>query len=132
MESRDVRRTGVDKLPVNLVREEEKVVFLHKVANLIHLAAGVEVAARIVRIADEYTFGALGDKFLDFIDMWQRESLLYRGDNRTDDGSGGNGERHVVSVCRFRNNNLISRIETGEKSKENSFTASCRDDYVIC
>ena len=87
MASRNVGRTGVDKLAVHLIGEEIQVVLLHEVADLIHLTARIEVARRVVRIAYHDSLGALVDELLEALHLGQAESLLNSGGDGADDRS---------------------------------------------
>ena len=61
---RDVGSTRVAELAIDFVREEVEVVLLHDVAQLLHLLHRVEVARRVVGVADQDALGAWGDEFL--------------------------------------------------------------------
>ena len=52
VKSRDIWSVCIGKFAVHLVAEKEEVVALHNVANLHHLLAGIDVACRVVRVAN--------------------------------------------------------------------------------
>lgn len=57
MTSRDIRGTGIDKLPVYLIREKIKIIFLYDIPDLIHLTTRIQITRRIVRVTDQDRFG---------------------------------------------------------------------------
>ena len=63
--------------------------------------------------------------------MRKRKSLLDGGHNGFYHSSGRNGKSHIIGIGRLRDNDFISRIQTGEKSEKHSFAASGGDDDVI-
>ena len=65
--SRNIRRTGVYELAVNLIGEQVKVIFLNQVTQLQHLLAGVKITRGVVGVANEYTLGTLCDELLEFL-----------------------------------------------------------------
>ena len=79
MESRDVGCTRVAELAVNLVGEEEEIIFLDQIADLKHLFHSVEIAGRVVGIADKYALCARGDQLLELLDSRKREALVNVG-----------------------------------------------------
>ena len=41
MEGRDIRHSRVDKLPVHLIAEKEKIVLLHDISQTLHFLTGI-------------------------------------------------------------------------------------------
>ena len=111
----DVWGTRIDKLAIHFVGEEEKVVLLHEVAYLIHLATGIQITGRIIGITNQDSAGAVVYQLLELLHFRQREPLFYGRRNRTDFSAGGNGKRHIVGISRLRHDNLVTRIKTGHK-----------------
>ena len=127
----DIRTAGIDILTVNLIREEIEVVLLHQVTNLIHLSAGIEIARRVVRVADQNGTGALIDKLLKLLYLRQGETFFYRCGDGTDLGTRRDGKRHIVSVSRFWYDNLVARVEAAHEREEYSLrTSRCNDDII--
>ena len=73
----------------------------------------------------------LVDEFLKLLHLRQRESLL--------NGSGYGaylctsryGERHIVGVGRFGDDDFVARVEARHECEEHGFGASRRDDDVV-
>ena len=123
MESRNIRGSTVAEFTVNLVTKQVEVVFLYQVANLVHLVAAIEVTCRVVRIADQNTFGFRGNHFLNLLDVWQVETF-FNGRNYGFDGrSTGNCKCSIVGIGRFWNNNHESEV--------NSFRTTGSDNNVV-
>ena len=118
MHGRDVRRTRVDELAIHLIREQVEVVLLHEVANLVHLLLRVEVAGRVVRIADQDSLRAFVDQLLKFLHLRQTKALVDGGRDRTDNRSSRNRKAHVVGVRRLRNDDLVTGIQTAHESEK--------------
>ncbi len=131
MASRDVRRAGVDVFAVYLVGEEIQVVLLHEVAYLVHLATCVQIARRVVGVADEDGTGVLVDKLLKLLHLRQRESLLNGSGYGANLGSCRDGKRHVVGIGWLRDDNLVARIETRHECEEHCLRSARRDDDVV-
>ena len=131
MTGRDIRRTGIDKLAVHFIREQVKIILLHHVTNLVHLAAGIQIAGRIIRVTDQNSFCAFVYQLLELLHFRQGEPFLDGSRHRADHGSGRNGKRHIVGIGRFRHNDLISRIQATQKSKQHRFRTSGSDDDII-
>ena len=131
MASRDVRRTGIDKLTVHFIRKKIQIVLLHQIANLIHLTARIEVSRGVIRIANQNGPRTFVNQLLELLDLRQRKSFFYRSGYRTDDRSRRNGKCHVIGVCRFGNDDFVARIQAGQKSEQHSLRTSRRDDDVV-
>ena len=131
MAGRDVRRPGIDELPVYLVRKQVQVIFLHQVADLVHLAARVQIPGRIVRIANEYGFRFLVYQRFEILNIRQRISVAYIGFDGFYLHTGLHGKRYIVGICRLGYNNVVTRIDTRRECQLQSFRASSRDNYVL-
>ena len=127
----DVRRTRVDEFAVHLVGEEVQGVFLHEVPDPVHLLLGVQVARRVVGVADQDRLRALVDQFLEFLDLRQAEALLDRRHDRADHGARGHGERHVVGVRRLRDDDFVARVQAAQEGEEYRLAAAARDDDFV-
>ena len=73
---RNIRRSRIDKLTIYLVGEKEKVVLLHKVTYLIHLAASVKIAGRIIGITNKDGTCTVVNKFLELFYLRQLKNPL--------------------------------------------------------
>ena len=131
MEGRNIWRTCVDKLTINLIREQIKVILLHKVADLIHLLTRVEITCRIIRVADQNRLCALSNQLLKLLHRRKSKTSLDRRRYCLDHSSRRHRKRHIVSICRLRNDNLITRIKAGHKCKKHRLrTAGCHNDII--
>ena len=131
MEGGNIRHSGVYEFPVNLVAEEEEPVLLHYVAQALHLLSGVEVARRVVGVADEYGLGARGDLRLELLHGRKTETVLDSGLHALDYGSHGNRKGHIVGVERVGDYDFVARIEAGQEGEEYGFGTSGGDDDLI-
>ena len=131
MAGRDVGRVGVDELAVDLIGEEEKVVLLDQIANLVHLLASVEVARRVVGVADEEGSRVLVDEGFKLLNGGKGKSLFDGGGDGADAGTGGNGKRHVVGVGGLGDDDFITGVQAGEESKQHSLRTTGSDDDVV-
>ena len=127
----DVRRARVDEFAVHLVAEEEEVVLLHQVADLVHLVLGIEVARRVVGIADEDGLRALVDEFLELLHLGQAETLVDGGRDGPDHRAGGDREGHIVGVRRLRDDDLVARIEAAHECEQHRLGAARGDDDLV-
>ena len=131
MAGADVGRARIDKLAVHLVGKEVEVVFLHQVAYAVHLLARVEIARGVVGVADEDSLRALVDEFLKLLHLRQAEPLVDSGGDGPDDGTGRDGERHIVGVGGLGDDDLVAGVEACEESKQHRLRASRGDDDVV-
>ena len=129
---RDIGRARIDKLSIDLIREEEQIVLLHQIADAVHLLAGIEVARRIVGITDQNTACTLVDKLLKLLNLGQRETLLDRGRDGADNGSCRDSKGHIVGVGGFGDNDLVTRVKARHKGKQHGLRASRGDDNIVC
>ena len=49
---------------------------LDDVPYLVHLCTGIKITGRIVRIADQYSLGAVGDELLELFDSCSKTLLI--------------------------------------------------------
>ena len=131
MEGGDVRHARVDELAVHLVAEQEEVVLLDDIAQALHLLAGVEVARRVVGVADEDGLGARGDLLLEGLHGGQAEAVLDVGLDALDHGAHGDGEGHVVGVERIRDDHFVARPEAPEEGEQHRLGAAGGDDDLL-
>ena len=131
MAGRNIGRTGIDELAVNLVGEEEKIVFLHQIADALHLLAGVEVARGVVGVADQDAARALVDQFFELRDVGQRKTLFDRRDDRTDHGARRDGESHIVGVGRFGHDDFVAGVQARHEGEQHRFGTSRGDDDLF-
>ena len=128
---RDIWRAGIDKFAIDLVREEEQVVLLYKIANTIHLLACVEVARRVIRVTNQDTACALIYQLLELLYRRQGKAIFdsrcYRANYRTC----RYGKCHIIGIRRLRNDNLVTRIETRHKGEQHRLRASRSYDNII-
>ena len=132
MAGRDIGRTRINKFTVHLVREEEQIVLLHKVANLVHFTACIEVTRRIVGIANQNGPRALVNQLFKLLYLGQRETLFDGRGNGAYLSSGRDGKRHIISIGRLGNNDFITRIEASQERKQDRLRAAGSDDDVVC
>ena len=131
MHSRHIRPAGVDELPVDLVAEQEKIVFPDDVAEPLHLFAGVEVAGGIVGVANQYRLGSRRDTFLELLYGGQSEAVLDMRPDTADDSPHRDGERHVVCVEGVGDNDFVTGTQAGQKSEKHRLGTARRDYYVF-
>ena len=131
MARRDVGRTRIDEFAVDLVREEEQVVFLDQIADLVHLPPRIEVTRRVVGVADQDAARAFVDQFLELLDRGQREAVLDRRYHRADHRSGRDREGHVVGIGRFGDDDLVARVETRHEGEQHGFGTARGDDDLL-
>ena len=124
MEGRDIGCAGIAELPVDLVGEEEEVIFLDQVAYLQHLFHRIEVARGVVGIADEDAFGAGGNQFLELLDRGEREAVVYARRHGDDLGTGRDGEGHIVGIGRLGHDNLVAGVEASHEREQHGLRAS--------
>ena len=105
--------------------------FLDEVAYLVHLFLRVEIARRVVGVADEYSFGAGCDELLEFLDGGQREALVDRRWDSHDFGACRDGECHIVGVGGFGHDDFVAGVEACHEGEEHRFGASGGDDDVV-
>ena len=105
--------------------------FPHQFPQLEQLFRRVEVAGRIVRIADEDGLGLVRDGVLEIFGGRQREPVFYSGCDSFYRESGSLGETQIVRIARFRDNHLVARVEYGEKRRKQRLRAACSDDYFV-
>ena len=128
---RDVGRTGVDVFAVDLIGKQVEVVFLHQVAYLVHLPAGVEIARRVVGVAYHNGPRVLVDEFLKLLHLGQRKALVDGGGDGADARAGTDGKGHIVGVSRFGNDDFVSRVQAAHEGEKHRLTTSRRDDDVV-
>ena len=130
MTRRNIRRSRIYELSVNLVREEEQIVLLHHVADAVHLLARIEVTRRVVRVADQYTARTLVYQLLELLDLRQGKALLYRRRDGTDDSARRNGKSHVVGIGRLGNDDLVAGVQARHEGEQHRLRTA-RSDYDV-
>ena len=131
MEGRNIWRTCVDKLTINLIREQIKVILLHKVTNLIHLLTRVEITCRIIRVADQNRLCALSNQLLKLLHRRKSKTVLNRRRHSLDHSTRRHSKRHIVSICRLRNDDLITRIKAGHECEKHSLRTTRSHNDII-
>ena len=131
MESRNVRRTCVDKLAIHLIREQIKVIFLHQIADLIHLLAGIQIAGRVVRITDKYSLRALSDQLLELLHRRKGKTGLDGRRNGLDHSTRRHSKGHIIGICRLRDDDFITRIQARKKCKKHRLRTTRSHNDVI-
>ena len=108
---RDIRRTGIDKLAVHFIREQVKIILLHHVTNLVHLAAGIQIAGRIIRVTDQNSFCAFIYQLLELLHFRQGEPFLdgsrHRADHDTDKATAIIAGGHTCFTYITRNGDIL-------------------------
>ena len=131
MAGRDIRGTGINKFTIYFIRKEEEVILLHQIPNLIHFTTGIQISCRIIRVANQNRFGTFVDQFFEFLHFRQRKPFFNGRGNRTDLCSSRNGKCHIIGVCRFRNYDFITRIQTGKEGEKYRFRTSWCNNYIV-
>ena len=131
MESRDIGSTRIAKLAIDLIREEEKVIFLHQISQLVHLFLGVKITGRIVGVTNQDGFRTRCDQLLKTLKRRQRKTFVNRRRDGLDYRTTGNGKGHVVGIGRLWHDNLITGIQAGHEREEDSLRSACRDDDIV-
>ena len=104
---------------------------LYNIAYLVHLFLCVEITGRIIGITYQNAFGAGSNQFFELLDRGECKPFIDRRRQGFDDSSGRDSKCHIVGIRRFGNDNFITWVETGHKSKEYSFrSAGCNDDVI--
>ena len=132
MAGRDIRRTRINKLTIHFIGEEEQIVLLHKVTYLVHFATGIKITCRIIRITDQDSPGALVNQLFKLFYFRKRKTFFYGSGNGAYLSTGRDGKRHIVSVSRFGNNNLVTRIEARQEGEQYRLRTTGRNDDIIC
>ena len=127
----DVWRTRIDVFAIHLVREQIQVVLLYQIANLVHLAACVQIARRVVRVANHDGACAVVDELLKLLYLRQRETLLDGRCNGANLCSCRDSKRHVVGVGRLRHDDFVARIEARQECKQHRLRTSRGDDDIV-
>ena len=131
MAGRNIGRARIYELAVDLVREEEQIVLLHHVAYAVHLLARVEISRRVVRVAYQYAARTLVYQLLEPLHLRQRKALLDRGRDSTYDRTRRDRKGHVIGIRRFRNDDLVSRVQTRHEGEQHSLRPSRRDYDIL-
>ena len=131
MESGNVRHTGVDEFSVNLVAEQIQIVFLDYIPELKHFLAGIEIAGRIVGVADEDSLGLFGNLLLKSLNARKTETILDTGLHAFDHSADRNGKSHIVCIERVGHDHLVTRAQAGQKGEEHGLRTTCSDDNLI-
>ena len=131
MAGRNIRLLGIYELTVYLVRKEIQIVLFHQIADLIHLATGIKISGRVIRIADKDGTGLFGNLLLELLDRRQTESVINRRLHRLHHSTATDCKRHIIGIRRIRNDNLIARIQAGHISEHYRLRTTCSNDYLI-
>ena len=115
----------------DFVGEKVQVVFLHQIPDPVHLFLRIEITGRVVGIADQDGLRALVDEFLELLHLGQAETFLNGRRDGPDHSTGRNGEGHVVRIGRFRDDDLVARVQAAQESEQHSLTAAAGDDDLI-
>ena len=113
----------IDKLAVDLIREEEQVVFQHQRPQTIHFFQTVDVAGGIVGVADHDRPGARGDLCPDFGIGRQGKTVFRPAGHRHHLHPRFHRETIVIGIERFRNDHLVPLIH-GSKHRKNDRLAA--------
>ena len=131
VEGTDVRRSGINELPVNFIAEQEQVVLLDYVAELLHLGAGVQVSRGIVGIADKNSLGPRRYLLFKRLNRRQPEAVFDRCLDRLDNCACGYGKCHVIGIERIGDDYLVAGVQAAHKGKQHGLGASGGDNYFI-
>ena len=131
MACRDIGRTCIDKLTVHFVREQEQVVFLYQIPYLVHFTPRIKIPRRIIRVANQDSFGPLVNQFFKLLYFRQRKPFLDGSCNRADNCPRRYGKCHVIRISRFGHNDFISRIQTTHESEQYGFRTACSHNDII-
>ena len=97
----------------------------------LQFGAGVDIARRVVGVADQYTLGARRDEPLELRDVGQAEAGLDGGGHGHDMRAGRYGERHVVGIRRFGHDDLVARVEACHEREEHCLRTAGGDDDLV-
>ena len=123
--------TIVTEFAVNLVSEEEEVVFLGNLTQFQDFLFGVQVTSGVVGVTDHDSFRLRGDYLLEILDGRQCEAVLDGGNDGLHDNTAHGGESVVVGIERFRDDDFVARIHAAvEGEKETFATTGGNDDFV--
>ena len=131
MASRDIRRFGIDELAIDLIGDQVQVVFLHQIADLAHLLLGIEIARRVIGVADQDCARLRRNLLLKLLHRRQLEPVLDIRLDGFDDSTCRDRKCHIVGVRRVGHNDLVARIEARHVRKHDRLrTAGGNNDLV--
>ena len=104
---------------------------LDDVAKPLHLLARIEVARRVVGVADQDGLGARSDLLLERLHRRQAEAVFDMRLDALDHGAYGDGERHVIGIERVRDDDFVARPETGQEREQHGLGAARRHDDFL-
>jgi len=102
-----------------------------KVAELLHLALGVQVTRRIVRVTDHDGLGLIGYDLLELLDAGERETIIDCRSYGDDACTSGSGESLVIGVERLGDNNLVERIKAAHEGEKHGLGAATGDEHLV-
>ena len=105
--------------------------FLHQVANLVHLSACIEIACGVVGVTNQDCAGAFVDEFFKLFDLRQRKAFFDGSGHGANARAGRDGEGHIVGVSRFGYDDFVAGIEARHESKEHRFGTARSDDDIV-
>src|SRR5690554_725535 len=114
----------VAKLPVHLVAQQVKVVLNNQFFQLLQLLTGVQIAGRVVGVANEDGLGAGGNQLFNFGKGRQGKIAVEIGGQRNNPYAGGRGKAVVVGVERLGHNHLVAHIQAAQKGQTDGFGAA--------
>ena len=120
----DIGLAVVAEFAVDFVGDEEEVMAADDVAQGLQLGAAVDIAGRVVGVADQDAPGAGRDDLLEFFDRRKGEAVLDAGGHAADLQSGGHGEAQVVGVAGLDHDELVTRVEAGQEGQQQGFGAA--------
>jgi hypothetical protein len=121
---------GVDHLGIDLVRDDEDVVFDREVRDLPDHVGGSHRSGRVVGRDEDEHAGARGDPFLDFRDVEGEVVFLVRGHRHRDAAAEVDGGV-VGGEARRGDEDLVARGHEGEHGQHDAFLHACGDHDFI-
>ena len=121
----------VADLPVDLVADEEQIVFLGNVRNHPHFRLVQHHAGGVARIGNEDCPGVGGNEALDPLPIGVAVALPGIGGQCPDDAAGGVNEGGVVGVIRLGDDDLGVGIQNGQAGEEKCLAAAGGHQDVV-
>ena len=103
----------IGKFAVDFIGKKKKIVLQNEFAQGFQLFVRVDVARRVVGIANDDGFGALVDQCFEVRNRRQGKSVFDACRDRSHTNVAGRGKTVVIGIKGFRYDYLIARIETG-------------------
>ena len=121
----------IDKLAVDFVGEEEKVVLDYDFLDLLQFLGGIYITGGVGRVAEQDGLGAGSDGFFEGFHGRELEAVLDAAGDGFDFQMGRLGEGNVVGVAGFYHDDLVVGVQAGEETQEDGLRAAAGDDDFV-